>query len=313
MKPIQSKIEQIYLPELLSKGVSLFVKREDLIHPVISGNKYRKLFYNIEKAKKDGFTQLITFGGAYSNHILATAGVGAEFGFKTIGVIRGDELGIDLDKTLSTNETLNSAQKLGMDFHFISRSDYKLKSTEEFLKNIQNTYPNSYILPEGGTNELAIKGCEEILGDDTQDFDVVCTAVGTGGTISGIINSSLDTQQVLGFPALKGDFITKDISSNKVNKSNWSIISDYHFGGYAKINEELITFSNTFYQSTNVLLDPVYTAKMFYGVLDMVKKNKFSKGTKILLVHTGGLQGINGMNKVLTKKGLPNLIHKVHA
>ena len=309
---MQSKIEQLFLPELKGEEIELFVKREDLIHPIISGNKYRKLFYNIKKAKEEGFKQLVTFGGAYSNHILATAGAGSEFGFKTVGIIRGEELGADLEKTLSTNPTLKAAHDFGMDFYFISRSEYRLKNSIEFLQELQKIYPNSYILPEGGTNELAIKGCEEILGEDTVDFDVICTAVGTGGTISGIINSSVEKQVILGFPALKGDFLIDEIKNNNVKKNNWKLILEYHFGGYAKINEDLITFNNNFYKATNVLLDPIYTGKMFYGVLDMIKKKEFPKGTKILMIHTGGLQGISGMNTILARKGLPLLIDKIH-
>ena len=308
MDLIESKIEQVFLPELKDSGVSLYVKREDLIHPLISGNKYRKLFYNIEYAKKHNFKKLLTFGGAYSNHILATAGAGFLFGFKTIGVIRGEELGLDLEKTLSENPTLKKAYGLGMEFCFISRNEYKLKYSKDFSQYIDENYPNSYVLPEGGTNDLAIRGCEDILGSNGISFDVICAAVGTGGTLSGIINSSLENQLVLGFPALKGAFLTDQIKSNKINKYNWKLISDYHFGGYAKINKELITFSNKFYQKTGILLDPVYTNKMFYGIVDMIKNKKFPSGTRVLAIHTGGLQGIKGMNTILAKKELPLLM-----
>jgi 1-aminocyclopropane-1-carboxylate deaminase len=308
LNPIKSNIEQLFLPELADKKIGLYVKREDLIHPIISGNKYRKLFYNIQEAKQKGYKRLLTFGGAYSNHILATAAAGAEFGFKTIGVVRGEELGIDLQKTLTTNLTLKAAHELGMEFYFISRSDFRLKNTVDFLTKIQEKFTHSYILPEGGTNDLAIKGCEEILGEETEKFNIICSAVGTGGTISGIINASLSSQQILGFPALKGDFLKVEIENNKVNKSNWKLITDYHFGGYAKIDKELITFINNFYKITNVLLDPVYTGKMFFGIINMIQKDKFKKGTNILMIHTGGLQGIKGMNIILAKKGLPLLL-----
>ncbi|MEI6865588.1 pyridoxal-phosphate dependent enzyme [Flavicella sp.] len=312
METVQSKIEQFFLPEIEGKKVSLFVKREDLVHPIISGNKYRKLFYNIQKAKNEGFQQLLTFGGAYSNHILATAAAGYEFGFKTVGIIRGEELGIDLDKTLATNPTLKAADSLGMKLYFVSRADYRLKHTKEFLGKILDKFFGCYLLPEGGTNELAIKGCEGILGKDTEQFDVICTAVGTGGTISGIINSSLVSQQVLGFPVLKGDFLKEEIKGNGVKKHNWKLITDYHFGGYAKINKELIDFNNYFHKVTNILLDPVYTGKMFFGVIDMIKNDRFDEGTKILLIHTGGIQGIKGMNTILTKKSLPLLTDRTY-
>ena len=173
MNLIRSKIDQLFLPELADKKIGLYVKREDLIHPIISGNKYRKLFYNIQEAKQKGYKQLLTFGGAYSNHILVTAGAGSEFGFKTVGVIRGEELGVDLEKTLATNPTLKAAHALGMEFHFISRTDYKLKNTVDFLAKIAEKHKESYILPEGGTNDLAIKGCEAILGVETEGFDFI--------------------------------------------------------------------------------------------------------------------------------------------
>lgn len=310
MQAATNDIEEIFLPELIAKEIRLFLKREDALHPVISGNKYRKLFYNIAFAKKKEYTELLTFGGAFSNHILATAGAGFEFGFKTVGVIRGEELGVDLEKTLLNNDTLRRAKDYGMQFEFISRSDYKEKSSQSFLLTLKEKYPNAYILPEGGTNEKAIKGCEEILNEHTEDFEFICCAVGTGGTISGIINSSSKHQQVFGFPALKGDFLEKEIKGNKVNKNNWEIIPDYHFGGYAKISEELITFNNNFFKTSGVLLDPIYTGKMFYGIVDMVKKDKFAKGTKILAIHTGGLQGISGMNSVLAKRNMPLLIDR---
>jgi 1-aminocyclopropane-1-carboxylate deaminase len=312
MKSLQSDIQQIFLPEIAEKDIELFIKREDLLHPVISGNKYRKLFYNIQFAKEKGYTELLSFGGAYSNHILATAGAGSEFGFKTIGVIRGDELGEDLEKTLASNPTLKAAHDFGMEFMFVSRSNYKLKETPSFLEDLQKRFPTSYIIPEGGTNDLAVKGCEAILDKSTAVFDFICVAVGTGGTISGIINAAKPNQKVLGFPALKGSFLKSEIEKNIANSTNWDLVLEYHFGGYAKIDEELITFINTFTKNTNILLDPVYTGKMIYGVFDKIKKGSFPKKSKILLIHTGGLQGIKGMNTVLLKKGLPTLIENIH-
>jgi len=303
----KSKIEPVLLEELEAKKISLFIKREDQLHPTISGNKYRKLAFNIEEAKKQQKQQLLTFGGAYSNHILATAGAGYEFGFKTVGIIRGDELGNDLEKTLNNNATLRAAKEFGMQFKFISRSEYRLKNTDSFLKELELEFPNSYVLPEGGTNDLAVKGCEFIIEEKENDYDYICVAVGTGGTISGIINSSKENQRVLGFPALKGNFLEEEINKNNVNKSNWKLIQDYHFGGYAKINSELVTFINTFKEKTIISLDPVYTGKMVFGVLDLIQKDFFPENSKILMIHTGGLQGISGMNILLKKKGLPLL------
>lgn len=289
--------EQIHLPEKL--GIELFIKREDKIHSFVSGNKYRKLKYNLLEADKMGFKTLLTFGGAYSNHIAAVASAGVILGFKTIGVIRGDEL----ENAVNSNPTLSFAKDCGMQFKFVSRESYRTKTTNTFIEKLKAEFGNFYLVPEGGTNDLAIKGCEEILNYRDKNFDYICCAVGTGGTVAGVINCSKPSQQVLGFPALKGDFLHQDISKF-ATKNNWKLITDYHFGGYAKINEELVSFINQFKNKNNIPLDPVYTGKMMYGIFDLIEKGYFPKGTKILAIHTGGLQGISGMNAVLKKKNL---------
>ena len=284
-------------------NLELVLKREDAIHDFVSGNKYRKLKYNILEAQKEDKQTLLTFGGAFSNHIAAVASVGQLYGFKTIGVIRGDEL----ESQINNNATLWFAKQCGMEFRFVSRTDYKLKTTPAFLDDLKHVFGDFYLIPEGGTNALAIQGCEEILTkNDKEHFDFVCTAVGTGGTISGIINSSGEHQQILGFPALKGDFLSKDISKF-VTKSNWQLITDYHFGGYAKVNSELISFINRFKSDFNVPLDPVYTGKMMFGICHLIEKGFFPKHSKILAIHTGGLQGIEGMNALLKKKNLQTI------
>lgn len=291
-----------HIPIFNSSGIDLYIKREDKIHNYISGNKYRKLKYNIIEAKRQELNTLLTFGGAYSNHIAAVASAGKTLGFKTIGIIRGDELNDKLEE----NPTLRYAKQCSMTLKFVSRTAYKQKSTDEFSRNLKKEFGTFYIIPEGGTNGLAIKGCQEILTENDTAFDYICCAVGTGGTISGLINSVLPHQKVLGFPALKGDFLQKDISKFVAN-NNWELITDYHFGGYAKINERLITFINQFKKQYNIPLDPIYTGKMMYGIFDLIKKKGFKKGSKLLAIHTGGLQGINGMNAVLKQKGLPLL------
>ena len=291
----------IELPK--SFGVTLYLKREDQIHPFVSGNKYRKLKYNLVEAKNKKQDTLLTFGGAYSNHIAAVASAGNEFGFKTIGVIRGEELVAKISK----NKTLSFAQDCGMQFKFVSRESYRDKTTDAFLHTLKNEFGGFYSIPEGGTNGLAIKGCEEILSNGDNMFDVICCAVGTGGTISGLINASSANQNIIGFPALKGDFLYNDISKF-VTKSNWQLISEYHFGGYAKINSELIEFINMFKEEHDIPLDPIYTGKMMFGLFDMFKRGHFEKGTKILAIHTGGLQGIDGMNKELKRKNLPLIV-----
>lgn len=276
------------------------LKREDRIHPYISGNKYRKLKYNIAQAKSEGKRTLLTFGGAFSNHISAVAAVGKEFGFKTIGVIRGEEL---IDK-VATNPTLQFSETCGMVFKFVTREAFRVKTTKGFIQKLKSEFGDFYLIPEGGTNALAIKGCGEILSADDFDYDYICCSVGTGGTISGIINTSKPHQKILGFPALKGDFLREEISKFAQNL-NWQLITEYHFGGYAKINPELISFMNQFKQDFGIALDPVYTGKLMFGVMDLLRQGYFPKDSKILVIHTGGLQGISGMNAVLKKRQMP--------
>jgi len=292
--------QKVYLPLLEKKKVELHIKREDLIHPQISGNKYRKLKYNLLKAKELKYDTILTFGGAYSNHIAAAAYAGKVNGMKTVGVIRGEELG----DSWTSNPTLSAANKQGMKFKFVSRADYRNKETAAFYDDLKAEFGNFYMVPEGGTNKLAVKGCEEILTPKDSEFDVICCAVGTGGTLAGIINSATPNQRVIGFPALKGDFLKKDICKF-VENGNWDLCTDYHFGGYARVDESLISFINEMNQNLEIPLDPVYTGKMIYGLLDMITNDYFKPKTKILAIHTGGLQGIAGMNLYLKSKNLP--------
>ena len=298
----QTENQQVFLPILEEKYVKLFVKREDKIHPFVSGNKFRKLKYNIEEAIKEQKNTLLTFGGAFSNHIVATAVAGKLSGLKTIGIIRGDELGKDVENTLSHNTTLRKAHENGMQLHFVSRLNYREKTTEEFIQKLKNQFGEFYLIPEGGTNKLAIKGCEEILTKQDENFDYICSAIGTGGTISGLINSVKEHQKVIGFPALKGGFLEQEINQYVKRNDNWSLQTEYHFGGYGKYNPELIRFINQFKEQTNIPLDPIYTGKMMFGILDMIAKNQFSENSKILAIHTGGLQGIDGFNQKLKNK-----------
>ena len=287
----------------LPKGITLEIKREDLLHPFVSGNKFRKLKYNVLQAKAENQSVLLTFGGAFSNHIAAVAYAGKEQGFETIGVIRGDEL---RDK-ISENPTLSFAQECGMRFEFVTREAYRHKTETAFIEQLQVKFGSFYLVPEGGTNDLAVKGCEEILTEFDAHFDFVCSAVGTGGTISGLINSALPHQKVLGFPALKGDFLQNEIHKF-VNNKNWELITDYHFGGYGKVTTEFIEWMNWFYAQTGIPLDPIYTGKMVFGVMDLIQRNYFPPKSKILMIHTGGLQGIAGMNAKLEKQNKPILV-----
>lgn len=297
IRSINAPIHQIVDSFLEMKEVQLFVKREDLIHQYISGNKWRKLYYNIKQAKLDGSHHLATFGGAYSNHIAATAAAGKAYDFNTIGIIRGEEC-----KEL--NPTLMFAKSCGMTLIYMTREDYRNKTLPNIINKYLRDYQNYYLIPEGGTNTLAVKGCEEILKNVDKSFDIIACACGTGGTISGIINSLSSNQQAIGFSALKdGCFLYEDINKY-VHQDNWLLNLDYHFGGYAKVNATLVKFMNNFYIKHKFRLDPVYTAKMMYGLWDLIEKDYFRRGTKILAIHTGGLQGIEGMNQKLYRKNL---------
>ena len=287
-------------------NVTLVIKREDLIHPIVSGNKFRKLKYNLLQAKAEKQHTMLTFGGAYSNHIAAVAFAGKEHGFKTIGIIRGNEL----EKEFAENPTLQFAHDCGMQFDFVSRADYRKKSEVDFTEKLTAKWGDFYSIPEGGTNALAVLGCQEILTEEDSKFDFICCCVGTGGTISGLINSAQPHQKILGFPALKGDFLTEEIRKFATN-DRWELIGDYNFGGYAKISNELVDFINRFLLETGIPLDPIYTGKMVFGVIDMIRKNYFPEKSRILMIHTGGLQGIDGMNMKLQKQNSPTLLKYV--
>lgn len=281
------------------EGYALDIRREDMLHSEISGNKFRKLKYNILEAQKSGKDCLLTFGGAFSNHIAATAAAGKEFGLKTIGVIRGEELA---NKPL--NSTLAFAASCGMQLHFVSREDYRLKENSEFIESLKLKFGDFYLLPEGGTNALAVKGCSEILKKSDFGYDYICVAVGTGGTLAGLVNSSEEHQKLIGFSVLKGNFQKDDIQKY-TSKTNYEITDSYCFGGYGKIDSELIRFINRFREITDIQLDPIYTGKMMYGILDLLKRKYFNKNSRILAVHSGGLQGIAGANELLQRKKMP--------
>lgn len=301
---VKSSIDPISIKEIVGFGVEISLLREDLIHPQLSGNKFRKLKYNTLEAKKKNIDALLTFGGAYSNHIAATAAAGQMMNFKTIGVIRGEELALKIDD----NPTLSFAKQCGMDFLFVSRSDYRTKNSEIFSEMLRSQFGEFYLIPEGGTNDLAVKGCEEILHDACKSFDLIALSVGTGGTIAGVINSSFNSQKVLGFPALKGDFLYEDIRKfADASKTNWTLMTDYHFGGYADFDESLIAFINSFKLQTGIALDPIYTGKMMFGLVDMIQQKKIARGTRVLAIHTGGLQGIAGFNKILSKNKMTTI------
>ena len=282
----------------LNHDIKIYMKREDLIHPIISGNKFRKLKYNLKELKKNKNSLLITFGGAFSNHLLAVAYLGKIEGIKTLAIVRGEEL-----RDFKLNTTLQKCSDFGMEFEFVSREKYRERNTNKYNCELQNKFKNAYIVPEGGTNMLGVKGCEEILSKyDKEFFDVVCVPVGSGGTFSGLINSSLEKQKILGFSALNNSNIS-EVINKFVKKDNWKLFDESFFGGYAKFNNELINFINNFYKKHNIKLDSIYNAKMIFRILDLINNNNWDFGKNILVINTGGTQSVEGINKLLKKKG----------
>lgn len=282
-------LQKITDPVIDSSGINLYMLRLDKIHPHISGNKWYKLKYNMEEVRWQMADGILTFGGAYSNHIAATAAAGKEYGIRTIGVIRGEEL------NENDNPTLRFAKECGMQLHFISREDYRQKESPAFINSLIQQFNHFYLLPEGGTNALAVKGCAEILSHIEIPFDFVCCPVGTGGTLAGIVSSLKEGQKAIGFSVLKdGEFLKKEIqnlqpSPNPLREGD--IQTSYHFGGYAKYTSELLEFINDFEKENNIPLDQVYTGKMMFGIYDLIKKGHFPKGSTVIAIHTGGLQG----------------------
>ncbi|NHE56968.1 1-aminocyclopropane-1-carboxylate deaminase/D-cysteine desulfhydrase [Cyclobacterium plantarum] len=287
--------QTLQLPLLGEKQIQVVVKRLDLLHPLIQGNKHYKLLHNIRAAKERGYAKILTFGGAFSNHIHATAISAAQNGLQSIGLIRGE-----IPRPL--NPTLSDAENQGMQLYPMPRTDYRGKQSPLVLEQLRLKFGEVYIIPEGGTNALAIKGSREILDPEDKLMDVVAVPIGTGGTFAGLLASASTNQQVLGFSALKGAFIHQEISKlledQQINPScSWDIHTTYHFGGYGKFKPELIAFIKEIKETCGLPLEPLYTGKMLYGLMDLIRNDAFHKGTRILLIHTGGLQGIRGFNQ----------------
>lgn len=292
-----SPITELRFPEWEERQLQLFVKRDDLLRPAgddrFCGNKVRKLKYNLEEARKQGFTQLLTFGGAYSNHIAAVARAGKVYGFSTIGVVRGEPHD-------PLNPTLAGAVADGMQLHYLDRTSFRQKNDPEIQRQLLELFGRSYVLPEGGTNELALKGCAELASEIALQLGVwpayLAVACGTGGTMAGLIRGCAGQSRVLGVSALKGNWMPAEIEKligKDPSQSNWEVFTQYHFGGYAKFPPALKDFLLTFEQQYGMALDPVYTAKLFFGILDQIRSGYFPIGSKIVVVHSGGLQGRN--------------------
>lgn len=262
----------------------------------MSGNKWHKLKYNLKEVQKLKKNTLLTFGGAFSNHIYAVAAAGKIFNFNTIGIIRGEE-------HLPLNPTLSFAKDNGMQFHYIDRSTYRKKNSDEVINNLINKFGDFYLLPEGGTNELAVRGCSDIINNIKIDFDYICCPCGTGGTLAGLISGLNGKKFALGFAVLKGASFLKTTVSNLISNKNvndfhnWDINLDYHFGGYARIDEPLLEFISQFTNRSKIPIEPIYTGKMLFGIYDLISKGYFKEGCRIIALHTGGLQGLRGLNQ----------------
>lgn len=278
-------------------NIELWIKRDDLLHPLISGNKWRKLKYQIYHTFNNHYNGILSFGGCFSNHIHALAGAGKILQFNTHGIIRGEPTSI-------TNATLSDAGHWGMQFTFVNRREYKLRDSYDYLQSLQERFPCYFISPEGGSHPLALNGVEELVYEllDQADFtpDYVCCPVGSGGTLAGIARVLPKESTAIGISVLKANYSlnsqVETLIDNK-QKVNWKIVHDYHCGGYAKISDALRSFCTKFEQNFQVPIEPIYTGKMLFGIFSMIDKGEFKDGSKIVLVHTGGLQGKAGLKE----------------
>lgn len=293
--------------QILTSPIRIDLRREDLTHPFYGGNKLRKLKYNLLKAKENGYATILTFGGAWSNHIYATAAACKEQGFKSIGVIRGEEPKVYSD-------TLSFARECGMEFHFISRQEYREKHEDYFKAWLRDQHGSVYLIPEGGSNYLGVQGCVEILtAEDKSTYSHVACACGTGATAAGLLISAGPQQKVLAFSALKDGGFLKDeirkfvyyaLGDEEVADelmSQLEVVTEYDEGGYAKCSERELEYIRLFKAQNDIELDGIYTGKMMLGLDDMISKKVFAEGSKILAIHSGGLQGNVGIEKRIGK------------
>ncbi|MEQ1531549.1 MAG: pyridoxal-phosphate dependent enzyme [Methylococcales bacterium] len=285
-----SVLTRITDPFLQEQHIELWIKRDDLLHPIISGNKWRKLKYILAHALAVGADTLISMGGSYSNHLHALAYVGKVLGLKTIGLIRGEA-----QQPLTA--TLMDMQNWGMELRFVSRSDYRVLRQYRGCFDLPGLKPGQYWLPEGGAQVLALQGVAEVITEIAMPYDVLCVPCGTGATLAGLIAQAPESVSILGFAALKNaDFLNADVKNLLQRpKHNWQINLDYHFGGFAKTNSELLSFVDGFELNSAIPIEPIYTGKMLYGLYDLIRKQQFKPGRRIIAVHTGGLQGKRGI------------------
>jgi 1-aminocyclopropane-1-carboxylate deaminase len=287
----ETPIQEIFWEPFEKAGVRVLIKREDLNNETVSGNKWWKLKYNLEFARSKNFARVLTFGGAYSNHIYSTSAAAKQAGLEGIGIIRGEEL------SSTTNPTLSFAREQGMILNFVTREDYRQKNNPEFLKNLEKQFGKFYLIPEGGTNLLAVKGCVEFTSEKLAgiQFDKLFVAVGTGGTIAGLICGFRGAKEIVGVSVLKdGDFLKNEIKNLIVESAgecygNWSLLTSYHHGGYAKVTNELLKFIDEM-KTQNLPLEPVYTAKLMWAITQEIEDGRIARGSTVLALHTGGLQ-----------------------
>ncbi len=283
---LPSPVEELHDDRLAAREVRLYLKRDDLIHPEIPGNKWRKLKYNLSAAREQEYSRLLTFGGAYSNHIRATAAAGRYLGFSTLGVIRGEE-------HIPLNWSLSHAVDLGMQLSYLDRATYRRKHEPGIIAGLRKQHGNFYLLPEGGSNALAIRGCAELPAELGIGFDMICCPVGTGGTLAGIAAGLSPGQHTLGFAVLKsGQFLADEVAELQRHEyggisANWSIEYDFHFGGFAKSTPELHGFIDDFERRHRLRLDWVYVAKMMYGIFALAERGALAPESVIVAVVTG--------------------------
>jgi 1-aminocyclopropane-1-carboxylate deaminase len=285
LEPFIQQLDESWF-RLYVRNVSML--RLDVIHPVVSGNKWYKLKQNIQHALDNGYKTIITFGGPFSNHLIATAAATQAFGIKAIGIVRGQYAQSELTPTLS------DCVQLGIELQFVSREEYAKKEDTVWLQQLYSKYDKPFIIPEGGANELGRLGAEDIAQYIPKQFTHVCVSVGTGTTLIGIRNALPTTQQVWGYaPMRNGSYLSDEIAQHLTSQKNvaWQLFSDWHFGGFGKWNDELLTFMDSFNKTNHITLDKVYTAKMMYGIQQQLQQNIFPGDAEILCIHTGGLQG----------------------
>ena len=301
-------LQRVATPILNNAGVELWVRRDDLLDPEISGNKFYKLFFNLRAANEQGCSRLLSFGGAYSNHLHALAAAGNRYGFATMGVIRGE-------RPAQLSPTLQDAEAWGMKLIFLSREDYRDKNTQELVASLRHRYGEFYLIPEGGANLAGAQGVQ-LLGQALEqqlkgDYTQVCIACGTGTSLAGLASGIKSSKQAVGFSVLKGEgslgadvaamhlqLIAEQPARKKAKvAANWHLLSGYHAGGYAKKHPEYLSrFWQVFEQTSELLLDPVYTLKLLWGIHCLAQQQYWPRGSKLVAIHTGGLQGRRGFN-----------------